>query len=121
MRAVAILALLVAFEAHAQATGDGDADGIPDALDNCVELANADQIDDDLDGFGNRCDADLNQSGLVNIGDFGLFRTCLLHAQNHEPFDLACDFDGSRTITALDARIFRSLYERKPGPSALNP
>jgi hypothetical protein len=36
---------------------DGDADGIEDAVDNCLEVANADQADIDGDGAGDACDA----------------------------------------------------------------
>lgn len=36
---------------------DGDADGMPDAADNCPSAANADQRDSDFDGIGNVCDS----------------------------------------------------------------
>jgi hypothetical protein len=35
---------------------DGDADGVPDATDNCPNLSNADQADADGDGRGDACD-----------------------------------------------------------------
>lgn len=34
----------------------GDGDGVCDFIDNCPEVANADQADDDADGVGNVCD-----------------------------------------------------------------
>lgn len=37
-------------------TGDTDADGAPDAMDNCPQVANADQKDSDTDMRGDACD-----------------------------------------------------------------
>ena len=35
---------------------DTDGDGVADSVDNCVSVANPDQLDDDHDGIGNACD-----------------------------------------------------------------
>lgn len=35
---------------------DTDNDSIPDPFDNCPEIANADQLDTDEDGYGDACD-----------------------------------------------------------------
>lgn len=40
----------------AQTFPDADADGVPDAEDNCLMVSNADQTDSDEDGFGDACD-----------------------------------------------------------------
>ena len=42
---------------------DIDNDGIPDADDNCVEMANPDQTDVDTDGVGDACDDLVDQDG----------------------------------------------------------
>ncbi|MDH3588073.1 MAG: pullulanase-type alpha-1,6-glucosidase, partial [Gammaproteobacteria bacterium] len=53
---------------------DSDGDGIADAIDNCSELANTDQRDTNGDGFGNRCDPDFNNDGVVNFTDLAIIK-----------------------------------------------
>ena len=47
---------------------DGDEDGVPDTIDNCVSVANADQIDVDDNGRGDACD-DFDRDGVINEKD----------------------------------------------------
>ena len=53
---------------------DADGDGVPDASDNCTLVANPTQLDADVDGYGNICDADLNNNGLVTTSDYTILR-----------------------------------------------
>jgi len=94
---------------------DSDGDGIPDDRDNCINVFNPDQRDTDGDGFGNRCDADLNNDGVVNFADLHLFR------QRFGSNDPDADFNGDGVVNFADLAIFNSLFGQPPGPSALAP
>lgn len=98
---------------EAEALIDTDGDGIPDHLDNCSLIPNPDQRDTDGDGYGNVCDADLNNDGIVNQLDSGLFRAAF--GSN----DANADFNGDGIVNQLDAGIFRSQFGRAPGPSGI--
>ena len=60
---------VVELDASANASCDQDGDGIPDDVDNCPSIANADQADIDGDGIGNVCDADNDNDGVPNDAD----------------------------------------------------
>ncbi|MBW2395503.1 MAG: thrombospondin type 3 repeat-containing protein [Deltaproteobacteria bacterium] len=49
--------------------GDQDGDGVCDPLDNCIFEANEKQLDSDRDGYGNRCDADVDNDCVVDQTD----------------------------------------------------
>lgn len=93
---------------------DLDDDGVPNEADNCTLRANANQVDADGDGFGNRCDADFNDDCVVNVQDLGLFRTAFFTSEAE--FDL--DSDG--VVNAVDLGILRTLFFDPPGPSGLS-
>jgi hypothetical protein len=103
---------------------DTDADGVTDALDNCTLVPNGlndtstagpFQNDTDMDGYGNMCDADLNNSGFVNFGDLAAFKAMFGTS------DPDADLDGSGFVNFGDLARFKSLFGKVPGPSGLAP
>ncbi|MDH5255952.1 MAG: dockerin type I domain-containing protein, partial [Gammaproteobacteria bacterium] len=99
---------------------DTDADRAPNELDNCTLVSNASQCDSDGDGFGNRCDADLNNNGATNAQDATLFRA-QLGQPSVAPAYNAADLNCNGFVNAQDSTLFRSLLGNPPGPSGLQP
>ncbi len=93
---------------------DGDGDGILNGNDNCRLVGNADQYDADNDGYGNICDADLNNSGLVTTTDYTILRNRLNTA------DPVADLNHSGLVTIADYTILRNRLNTAPGPSGLH-
>jgi len=105
-------------------TADGDGDGIPDACDRCLTTPDALQTDADQDGYGDACDGDYDQDGLVTAADdSGGFQPCMGHNVVLDPACYDRDFDGDGIIEPNDrAAGFAALLARgMPGPSALVP
>ncbi len=94
---------------------DADGDGVSNAADNCIQRANADQRDSNGDGFGNVCDADLNDDGIVNVVDLGLLRLSFFGA------DADADFNGDGVVNVADLGVMRTLFGLPPGPSGVAP
>ena len=53
----------------AEVVVDTDEDGVPDATDNCPEVANPDQADEDSDGHGDVCQNDWDSDGFEGEAD----------------------------------------------------
>jgi hypothetical protein len=98
---------------------DGDADGAPDADDNCAGLANADQTDSDADGYGNACDFDFDNDGTVGITDFSRFRAAFGTSTGGAGYDAVADSDADGAIGLEDFVVFRAHLGSAPGPSGL--
>ncbi len=90
---------------------DDDEDGVANAIDNCLLVDNADQVDSNNDGYGNLCDADLNDDCVVNVADLGLLRQVFFTA------DSDADFNSDGVVNVLDLAILRNLFFAAPGPS----
>jgi hypothetical protein len=123
---------------------DADGDGVGDACDSCVNVANprvtpdaatyvaanpwatltGGQRDDNHNGFGNRCDAKFTAGAVVNASDLVQFRTAL--GKPRSGFNcgtsgsLRCaPFDLSETSAVIGASAlaqFRLLNGKAQGP-----
>jgi len=104
---------------------DIDSDGVGDVCDNCREVANPVQrdtnsgVDDNtsLAGeqhYGNICDPDFNNNGLVGLEDFNTWRT--YYRQTVPPAPADVDLNGNGIIDLGDHNIWRSYYRSAPGP-----
>ena len=100
---------------------DSDADTILDGFDNCTIAANTNQLDGNGDGYGNICDADLNNSGTVTTADFAILRSVLNLSSAASPTARDADLNGSGTVTTADFAILRSKLNAPPGPSGVAP
>jgi hypothetical protein len=99
--------------------GDVDTDGdrIIDDDDNCTLVQNSDQRDTDGDGYGSRCDGDLNNDGNTNTLDLNLYKQAHRSAVGDANYDVDADFNGDGTINTLDLNIYKGLHRKPPGPS----
>ncbi|MBC8412837.1 MAG: thrombospondin type 3 repeat-containing protein [Nitrospira sp.] len=104
---------------------DTDSDGRGNACDNCVKVANPDQRDTNADEddnlfiagiqhYGNICDGDFDNNGIVEIRDFILWRP--FAGQQTNPINEDMDMNGNGAIWTDDFIIWRGLYGRMPGP-----
>jgi hypothetical protein len=90
---------------------DSDGDGVADRTDNCTLVANADQRDTDADGYGNVCDADLDNDCLTGFLDLGIFKSVFL---TNDP---DADMNGDQIVNFIDLGILKTLFFAPPGPS----
>ncbi|NND61420.1 MAG: peptidoglycan DD-metalloendopeptidase family protein [Gammaproteobacteria bacterium] len=103
------------------APGNGDNDGFMDHLDNCMTVANPSQLDSNGDGYGNACDADINDDGIVNFADLNQLKLAMFSAVGDANWNPAADFDGSGTINFVDLLTMKTQFFGAPGPSAYAP
>jgi hypothetical protein len=103
-----------ALAAVLRANEDADGDDVADVLDNCTLVANPSQCDTNGDGFGNHCDADLDNNGIVNQIDLGMLRT----EYGSTEADNDADLDCNGVVNQIDLGRLRDALGDPPGPSA---
>jgi hypothetical protein len=120
----ALLTLGLSLGSFAGASPDGDVDGVPDAFDNCVNTPNGplaatvsctNQEDDNSDGYGNPCDADVNGNGAADLADVNTMLGSLGTAPGASDGDMNCN----GAIDLADANAALGALGSAPGPSGL--
>ncbi len=85
---------------------DADADGVPDANDNCPDDYNPNQDDLDADGVGDKCDHCLKTSPGAIVSDLG----CAV-----------ADLDGDSDVDLVDFAIFGLAWASQAEDPGYNP
>jgi len=104
---------------------DRDADGVPDAVDDCADWPNPDQLDTDGNGIGNECECgDQDGNGRVDVADLVAINLAIFDPAKVGPLcdasdDGACDV---RDIVAANHKIFgaTAYCSRYPNPSRVD-
>lgn len=117
-----------------QCLEDRDRDGVPDFRDNCVEVPNPGQEDVDagqdddsslrgVQHYGDACDKDFDDDGIVAPADFfSLFRPCLGADVALQPRCREADCDGDGIVAPADFFAgFRPALGTAPGPGVSLP
>jgi hypothetical protein len=112
--AATLVLLLSGMPALAGPPPDADGDTVPDAEDNCSDVANLDQDDTDKDFCGNACDADYDDSGLVTFADYFQFATAF--NTNDEGKCHTGTIPGC-TVGFAQYFFFATAFGGVPGPS----
>jgi len=89
---------------------DLDEDSVVTPCDNCTNISNTNQLDADADGFGNACDADLNNDGITNFSDVGSFVSAFGTS------DPNADFNGDGMVNYSDVATLINEFGTAAGP-----
>jgi hypothetical protein len=98
---------------------DQDDDLVADAEDGCLLVANADQRDTSQDGFGNACDADYTNDGLVGTADYLMLLGAYGSTSGQPGYDPDVDSGSDGGIGVAELLLLLGSYGHAPGPSGL--
>ncbi len=113
-----IFSTLLTLGSTVYAGSDTDGDGIFDLVDNCILVFNPGQEDTDLDSFGNFCDGDFDQNGIVNLTDLALMRQSFFAMLGDAGYDPDVDMNSDGNINFPDLQLLKTGFLQPPGPSA---
>ena len=99
---------------------DRDGDGIADSADNCLEVANPDQADANGEGYGDACDADYNDDGVVSGSDIAVLAAAFGTRPGQPGWTAEMDRNGNGVIDGSDVSYGSSRFGTAPGPSGLS-
>lgn len=114
LASAALLTLVFALVSGAGVTvgSDVDTDGVQDSDDNCLVIPNPAQVDANLDGYGNICDADVDDGCAVGGGDLAqVLANWGAFAPN------AADIDEGGAVGGGDLAQVLANWGSAPGPS----
>jgi hypothetical protein len=114
LASAALMTLVFALVSGAGITvcNDGDTDGVCDPHDSCLSIPNPAQIDANLDGYGNICDWDIDDSGAGGGGDIAQIIANWLASAPHP-----ADTDESGAVGGGDVAWVIAHWLFPPGPS----
>ena len=99
---------------------DADADGVLDTLDNCLGISNPDQHDSNGDGYGNLCDPDVTNDGVISTPDFLVFSEKWGLSLGEPGYAPDVDLTGDNKIGVPDFLKLSAYWGKEPGPSGLH-
>ncbi len=86
--------------------GDRDGDFLADEIDTCPDVEDSSNVDTDLDGLGNACDADYDNNGAVTGSDYAVLLASFGRSRGDAAYDARVDHDHNGTITGTDFATF---------------
>ncbi len=98
---------------------DLDGDATPNVFDSCLHQAQAPPVDTNGDGFGNRCDADYDGSGVVDAADSSKLAASLGKRCGEVGYLPDLDSNDDCVIDATDEALYTAQRGGPPGPSGL--